>query len=216
MTFASVWIDIRSPSCFKVAWAACRLELASGIDWRAVDLMRGEQRLANFLAINPLGQVPAMRVHARTLTESEAILDWLWVRAGRSRGAEGPWEWQWRAWCLSALAPAARAVAWERVFKQALGLGSPDPRALERALPVLDACLEHLDRHVTHADVLDPSKAGPAVLSIGSVMRLVETCRVDSGRFAELSAWTRAARASSHYLRTLDLLSGLDNTIRGD
>lgn len=216
MTIAEIWIDPRSPSCFKVAWAACRQDLAPGIDWRLVDLAQGQQRHPDFLRINPLGQVPALRVQSRTLVESEAIVEWLWQRAGAGGGSEGPWAWQWRAWCLSALVPAARPVAWERVFKQMLGLGPPDPQVLDHALPVLDACLEHLDRHVTQAEVLDPDRAGPAVLSIGSVMRLVEGCRVDTGRFAKLADWVGAVRAGSHYLRTVDLLDELDNDKRGD
>lgn len=63
--------------------AAYRLRIAlglKGLGWQdiPVDLVKGEQRAAEFLAISPIGLVPALELDDGTvLTQSLAILDWL-------------------------------------------------------------------------------------------------------------------------------------------
>lgn len=44
---------------------------------RGVDLRQGEQRSTAYLALNPQGLVPALKVDGAILTQSPAILEWL-------------------------------------------------------------------------------------------------------------------------------------------
>ncbi|CAG8866962.1 Maleylpyruvate isomerase [Pseudomonas fluorescens] len=66
----------RSTSSYRV-----RIALAlKGLDYRAVpvNLLKGEQRGADYLAINPQGRVPALRTDSRTLlVQSPAIIEYL-------------------------------------------------------------------------------------------------------------------------------------------
>lgn len=63
--------------------AAYRLRIAfglKGLTWEdvPVHLVKGEQRSEAFLALNPLGLVPALELEdGKVLTQSLAILDWL-------------------------------------------------------------------------------------------------------------------------------------------
>ncbi|UUX51741.1 glutathione S-transferase family protein [Nisaea acidiphila] len=68
--------DRRSGNCLKIVFAADLL----GLDYRFVDvdIMAGESRTPEFLAINPAGQVPAVDFGGgRTLAQSNAVLIYL-------------------------------------------------------------------------------------------------------------------------------------------
>jgi glutathione S-transferase len=61
---------------YKIRLALTQLGLA--FDYRFVDLLAGENRSAQYLAISPMGQIPALRLQDGTvLWESNAILYWL-------------------------------------------------------------------------------------------------------------------------------------------
>lgn len=68
--------DRRSGNCLKIAYAADLL----GLDYRFVDIdiMRGESRTPDFLALNPAGQVPTVVFEdGRALAQSNAVLVYL-------------------------------------------------------------------------------------------------------------------------------------------
>lgn len=65
--------DSISGNCLKVKWIADYL----GLDyaWTEVDLMKGETRTPDFLALNPAGQVPVVVLpDGRALAQSNAII----------------------------------------------------------------------------------------------------------------------------------------------
>lgn len=62
--------------------ASYRVRIALGLkglgyEPAAHDLRKGEQKAANYLALNPQGMVPALQVGDRVLIQSPAILEWL-------------------------------------------------------------------------------------------------------------------------------------------
>lgn len=68
-----IYGDRRSGNCLKVKWTADYL----GVDfeWIDVDVVKGETRSEDFLAINPAGQVPCLeRGDGRILAQSNAII----------------------------------------------------------------------------------------------------------------------------------------------
>ncbi|WP_232629725.1 glutathione S-transferase family protein [Methylobacterium sp. Leaf118] len=71
-----VYGDQTSGNCLKVVWVAAHLGIA--LDWREVDILRGETRTPAFLALNPDGRVPTLVLEdGRTLAESNAIIGYL-------------------------------------------------------------------------------------------------------------------------------------------
>lgn len=67
-----IYGDQRSGNCLKVKWTADHLGLT--YDWQNVDILKGETRTEDFLAINPAGQVPCLvRQDGRILAQSNAI-----------------------------------------------------------------------------------------------------------------------------------------------
>lgn len=65
--------DSISGNCLKVKWTADHL----GLDyaWTEIDIMKGQSRTADFLALNPAGQVPVVVLaDGRALAQSNAII----------------------------------------------------------------------------------------------------------------------------------------------
>ena len=65
--------DSISGNCQKVKWVATRLSVPH--EWIEIDILKGETRTDEFLAINPFGQVPVIQFDdGRTLAQSNAII----------------------------------------------------------------------------------------------------------------------------------------------
>jgi len=71
-----IYGDIISGNCLKVKFTADRLGIP--YEWRPIDVVAGETRGPAFLAINPMGQVPAVVLDdGRVLAQSNAIIRYL-------------------------------------------------------------------------------------------------------------------------------------------
>ncbi|KDA04464.1 glutathione S-transferase family protein [Hyphomonas oceanitis] len=65
--------DSISGNCLKVKWVATQLSLPH--EWIEIDILKGESRTDEFLALNPFGQVPVVQFdNGRTLAQSNAII----------------------------------------------------------------------------------------------------------------------------------------------
>ena len=68
-----IYGDSISGNCLKVKWVADILGLA--YDWIETDIMVGQSRTSEFLAMNPAGQVPVLLLDdGRPLAQSNAII----------------------------------------------------------------------------------------------------------------------------------------------
>ena len=68
--------DQNSGNCLKVKWVADRLALP--YEWIEIDTLKGDSRTAEFLKLNPWGQVPVVVLDdGRTLAQSNAIIRYL-------------------------------------------------------------------------------------------------------------------------------------------
>ena len=69
----SVYGDSISGNCLKVKWVLDHLGVPYA--WEETDVTSGRTRTAEFLAINPAGQVPALVFDdGRTLAQSNAVI----------------------------------------------------------------------------------------------------------------------------------------------
>lgn len=114
-----------------------------------VDLSKGEGRSPEFLAINPNGKIPAMVDDGMKLFESNAILCYIAAKHGSPllpTDAQGRAQVdQWLFWQTAHLSASTGKIAWERVYKERLGLGTPDQARIQEGLADLERFLGVLD-----------------------------------------------------------------------
>ena len=68
--------DSRSGNCYKLKLLCAEMDI--GYDWREVDILAGDTRTPEFLAMNPNGRIPLLELpDGRHLAESNAILCYL-------------------------------------------------------------------------------------------------------------------------------------------
>ena len=71
-----VYGDLASGNCYKIKLLMALLGIEH--EWIHVDILAGETRTADFLALNPAGRIPLLQIDADTcLAESNAILHYL-------------------------------------------------------------------------------------------------------------------------------------------
>lgn len=71
-----IYGDTQSGNCYKVKLVLSLLDIAH--EWRHVDILKGQTRTAEFLALNPNGKIPLLVLpDGRTLAESNAIIHYL-------------------------------------------------------------------------------------------------------------------------------------------
>jgi glutathione S-transferase len=131
----------------RVRWILDEL----GLDYRLVtiDLFKGEGQTPDYLAIHPLGQLPALRIDGEVMIESGAIVQWLAESVPGSElapaighSARRDFD-QWMYFAVASLEPPA----WEMMLH---GKILPDTQAVKAIVPFAEqrytkalAVLEH-------------------------------------------------------------------------
>jgi glutathione S-transferase len=148
-----------SGNCLKVKWVAERLGIAH--DWVEIDVLKKETRSAEFLSLNPAGQVPVVRfADGRVLTQSNAIM--LYLAEGSNlipQGFDRALMLQWLFWEQYSHEPAIAVLRFRKTYLK-LSDSEIDPGLLPRCRSVLTLMNEHLDvrdyfvaGHLTLADI---------------------------------------------------------------
>ena len=143
-----IYGDHRSGNCLKVKWTCEQLDVP--YRWVEVDVVAGETRRPEFLALNPAGQVPTVELEdGRILAQSNGIMLFLAERAG---GAglipSDPYErariYEWLFWEQYSHEPTIAVARFQMAY-----LGKPreaiEPRLFERgaaALARMEAALD--------------------------------------------------------------------------
>ncbi len=97
-----------STASLVVHWLLIELELEHELV--KIDVDAGEQRSAAYLAINPAGRVPALRIDGAVMTEAAAIVMHLADRHALAPPAgQRAAYYQWMFFCANTLQPAYRA-----------------------------------------------------------------------------------------------------------
>ena len=157
-----IYGDSRSGNCYKIQLLCA--ELGIDHDWQEVDILAGETRTPEFLAMNPNGRIPLARfADGRYLAESNAIISYL--ADGTGFGGCDPWS---RAeilqWLFFEQYSHEPFIATSRFIIRYLG-NPPEKRAVleekreggQRALAILEQQLSGKDyllgRDMTLADI---------------------------------------------------------------
>ena len=146
-----------SPNALRVRAVAA--ELGVPLDIVEVDLRKGGNKTAAYLAMNPNGKVPVLVDGDFVLWESRAIDAYLAsLQPGRGLYPDDAKKRafidQWSYWQAIHLGPVMQKVAFERVMKSKFGMGEPDEKAIAPQLKEIDQFLPVLDANLAEKEWL--------------------------------------------------------------
>jgi glutathione S-transferase len=139
-----------SPNTWKVRAVAAQLGIP--LDLVLVDLTK--PRTPDYLALNPAGRTPTLVDGDFTLTESNAIMQYLasrvpstlWPDDARSRADITRWlSWQLAHWGSECCQP----LIFQRLVKKLLNLGPPDEAVVAKGTEAFNREARILDAHLS-------------------------------------------------------------------
>jgi glutathione S-transferase len=177
--------DRNSGNCLKVKWVADYLALPYA--WIDVDTLKGGSRTAEFLKLNPWGQVPTVEFDdGRTLAQSNAIIRYLArgsdLIPGDAFSAAKMDEWLF--WEQYSHEPYVAVCRFQMVYlgKRASEL---DPEKVKRGI----AALEHLERHLGQRRFLVGDVFSLADVALVAYTRLAHEGGFAMDGYPALSRW---------------------------
>ena len=141
----TVFGDSISGNCLKVKFVAERLGIP--YDWVETSVLKGETRTAEFLAMNPAGQVPTVRFADNgVLAQSNAIM--LHLAENSELVPRPPFEraqmYQWLFWEQYSHEPALAVLRFHKLYLKKAE-SEIDPNLRPRCLKALKLMNEHLE-----------------------------------------------------------------------
>lgn len=156
-------------------------------EWIKVDLMQGEHKAPEYLALNPFGQVPLLVDGETTLADAQAILVYL----ARQYGGE-PWL------PLEAL-PLAQVVRWLSTTAGEVRQGPENARLyylfgattinIERAHQKADQILTQLDQHLSTHTWLEFERPTIADVAVFPYVALARDGNIKLDAYPHVLAW---------------------------
>jgi glutathione S-transferase len=179
-----------STAAFKVF--AILQELGLPCEHITIDMMKGQHKSPEYLAVNPNGKVPTLVDGDFQVWESNAILTYLAAkhpeRGLMPTDAKGlALVQQWLQWQASQFSPAANKVMFETVYAKFFGR-TTDEAKLATALEELKKELAVLEKSLAGKEYLC-GRLSIADFSIASMLLARQPMRVDLSGFPLVKAW---------------------------
>jgi len=181
----TIYGDPISGNCLKVKWTAERLGIPFA--WKDVDVTRAETRTAEFLAINPAGQVPTVVLaDGRVLAQSNAII--LHLADGSALIPADAYDrakmFEWLFWEQYSHEPYI-AVARFQIRYLGKTRAELDPKLIERG----EGALKRLDSALTGREFLVGNALTLADISLVAYTRMAADGGFSLGDYPAVEAW---------------------------
>jgi glutathione S-transferase len=183
------YCDVLSPR--KACAVAKFLKLP--VDYTYVNLAKGEQRTADYLALNPSGKVPTLVDGERVVTEADAIICYLSDKAGAELW---PHERRqqldiiaWFSWNAQHFTRATGILYFEYIIKPRFGIGAPDPAAVSQAVAEFRRYGKVLDDHLAGRKWLVADTLTVADFSVAVALPYAEQAKMPLDDFPEMRRW---------------------------
>ena len=187
-----IYGDSISGNCLKVKWTADHLGLP--YEWIETDILKGQSRTPEFLAMNPAGQVPAVVLDdGRPLAQSNAIL--LHLADGSDLIPTDPYDrarmLEWLFWEQYSHEPYV-AVARFHVVYMGKPVAELEPRLVERG----KAALQRIEDGLAGSDFLVGDRATLADVSLVAYTRVAHEGGFDLAGYPRVQAWVSRVEAA--------------------
>lgn len=164
------------------------------LETQVVDLMTGQQRQPEFLALNPNGKVPTLVDGDFVLWESNAICQYLaskkpgnslWPEDERSRADIC----RWQCWELAHWTPTLFIFFRENMIKKFMGQGDPDRAELEKGEEKFSEIAGMLNNHLAGRDYLVGKDVTLADISIASHLMHAQRGQLPLDGYTNINRW---------------------------
>jgi glutathione S-transferase len=197
----------QSGNSYKVA---LMLQL-TGADWEPVfvDFFNGENRLADFQSLNPMGEVPVLEHGGLVLAQSGVILDYLAGTLGRFGSQDEAERREILRWVLW---DNHKLTSYNATWRFLINFVPEEKRSAE-VVDFLEgrarAALGVLDRHLKGRDWIVGSAMTVADLSCAGYMFYEDEFPIDwAGDYPAVTAWREHIRAAPGWKHPYDLMPG--------
>jgi glutathione S-transferase len=166
--------------------------LSLPVEFARVDLSKGENRTATFLALNPNGKVPVLETAGRTLWEANAIMCYLARVAQSDLWPDDERQIdviRWFNWNSEHFSRFAGRLYFEHLIKSALGLGGPDAAAVEEANDYVRKYGAVLNAHLRERKYLVDDRLTVADFAVAATLPYANQARLPLDGFAEIERW---------------------------
>lgn len=187
MTALTIYGDSISGNCLKVTFVCDRLSIA--YRWIETSVLKGETRAADFLAMNPAGQVPMVKLaDGRVLAQSNAIMLYLAEGSGLipADAYQRALMFQWLFWEQY----SHETVIAVRRFHKAF-LKKPDSEIDPALLPKGEKVLTVMDNHLAARHYFVNEKISLADIALVAYTRWANEGGFDLARYAHVDNWVR-------------------------
>ena len=177
---------------------------ALGLTYEAIEvnLRRGEQKRADYLAINPFGKVPAIDDDGFYLFESNAIMKYLCRKHGSQLYPSDPYAQaqvdQWCDFAASLLVPAYGRVTFNRILAPMLGARVSE-ESLADGLRFIGSYLPVIEVRFAASRFVAGYEMTIADLAVLTALDASEACGIELSGFAALYTWREQLRALPFY-----------------
>lgn len=187
-----VYGDSISGNCLKVKWAADLL--GRPYTWIETDILKGESRTAEFLAMNPAGQVPLVVLEdGRPLAQSNAII--LHLAEGSDLIPADAYDrarmLEWMFWEQYSHEPYV-AVARFHVRYMGKAVAELETRLVERG----NGALQRLEDGLAGSAFLVGGAPTLADVALVAYTRVAHEGGFDLARYPKVAAWVKRVEAA--------------------
>ncbi len=182
-----IYGDAVSGNCLKVKWTLDLL--GADYEWIETNILKGETRTGEFLALNPAGQVPLLLTpKGHALAQSNAIILYLNEKHDGgllpNKAFERAKVYEWLFWEQYSHEPY---IAVRRFLKTYLNKPEPelDPKLLDKGL----AALSRMETQLGAAKWIAGDEFSLADISLVAYTRVAHEGGFDLNAFASVGAW---------------------------
>ncbi|MEL7507587.1 MAG: glutathione S-transferase family protein [Cyanobacteria bacterium J06554_1] len=180
-----------SPNSRRAQVVAVYLELS--VELALINLPQGDQRTADFLALNPTGRIPVLQDGDFVLWESNAIMQYLASQVSTPLWPDDAQQradiMRWQSWQLAHWAKGCQPLNYERLVKKVLQLGEPDPQVEQQALKTFHKEAQVLNTHLADREYLVNNTLTLADFSVAGDLTYAVPAQFPLGEYPHIRAW---------------------------
>lgn len=180
-----------SPRARKVIAVAHHLGIPC--DTQIVDLLKGQQKAPEYLAINPNGRMPTLVDGDTVMWESNAIMQYLATRKPNDLFPADEKTrldiTRWQFWDAAQWDPSCAIVIFEKVVKQLAGGGPPDMARVEDGMRQFRQWATVLDGHLAKTGWVVGNGLTIADFGIAAPMTYAAMAGLPVGEFPNIGKW---------------------------